>query len=209
MFRLLLVLFACLLLASPAWAEPVNINTASQAELETLPGIGPAKASAIIAYRDANGAFSTPAELDNVPGIGPATLAQLTPLVTVGGAAEVAPAPAPAPALESEPTPEPRPRRQSSSALGLTIEPAGDEPPAPPPSSGLPIEPAPSGARININTASAAQLDELPGIGASKAAAILADREANGPFSSCADLDRVQGIGPTTVANLESMCSVK
>lgn len=47
----------------------VNINTAGQAELETLSGIGPSTAHAIIAFREANGAFRTVEEIMNVPGI--------------------------------------------------------------------------------------------------------------------------------------------
>lgn len=56
---------------------------------------------------------------------------------------------------------------------------------------------------INVNTASADLLTELPGIGPGKAAAIVEDREANGPYESAQDLTRVSGIGDTTVANLE------
>ena len=56
--------------------------------------------------------------------------------------------------------------------------------------------------KINLNTASAAELDLLPSIGPTLAARIIADREANGPFGSLDDLDRVPGIGPKTVAKL-------
>ena len=62
----------------------VNINTATSSQLETLPGIGPAKASAIIQYRTDHGPFTTVAQLDNVPGIGPATMANLSGMVSVG-----------------------------------------------------------------------------------------------------------------------------
>jgi competence protein ComEA len=77
----------------------------------------------------------------------------------------------------------------------------------PSPTAGEPA-PAPvaSGSRVNINTASASELDTLPGIGASKAAAIIADRDQQGPYASCADLQRVTGIGAKTVANLEHLC---
>ena len=56
---------------------------------------------------------------------------------------------------------------------------------------------------INVNTAGTELLTELPGIGPSKAAAIVEDREANGPYESAEDLTRVSGIGDGTVANLE------
>ncbi len=57
--------------------QKVNINTASAAELETLPGIGPTLAANIIAYRQANGPFTTPESLLDVPGIGPSRLEQI------------------------------------------------------------------------------------------------------------------------------------
>lgn len=58
----------------------IHIQTASQAELETLPQIGPAKALAIIDYRERNG-FRSIEDLDKVKGIGPATLEKLRPLI--------------------------------------------------------------------------------------------------------------------------------
>jgi competence protein ComEA len=61
----------------------LNINTATQAELETLPRIGPSTAQAIIEYRDANGPFVTIDDLVEVPGIGPATLENLRELISV------------------------------------------------------------------------------------------------------------------------------
>ncbi|TLF47873.1 ComEA family DNA-binding protein [Halomonas urmiana] len=55
---------------------------------------------------------------------------------------------------------------------------------------------------IDINAADAALLAELPGIGPSKASAIVEDREANGPYESAEDLTRVSGIGEVTVDGL-------
>lgn len=63
--------------------QPVNINTASADELDTLPGVGPATAEAIIAYREQSGPFTSVDQLLDVRGIGDAKLAQLRDLVTI------------------------------------------------------------------------------------------------------------------------------
>jgi len=63
-------------------AYPVNLNTATQAQLETLPGIGPVKAQAILAWRAANGGFANANQLLQVSGIGQATLEGLLPYIT-------------------------------------------------------------------------------------------------------------------------------
>ena len=57
--------------------EPVNVNRAGPAELERLPGVGPAIASALVAWREENGPFASVDELLEVPGIGPAKLAAI------------------------------------------------------------------------------------------------------------------------------------
>jgi competence protein ComEA len=61
----------------------VDINTADQTELETLPGIGPVTAQAILEWRAENGAFATVDQLLDVSGIGDATLSDLEPYVRV------------------------------------------------------------------------------------------------------------------------------
>lgn len=63
-------------------ARKINVNTATQAELESLPDIGPALARRIIEFRTRKGPFRRVDELDNVSGIGPRTLERLRPLVT-------------------------------------------------------------------------------------------------------------------------------
>ncbi len=73
--------------AAAAPAAPVNLNTATQAQLETLPGIGAAAAKRIIEYRDKNGKFKKVEELMNVKGIGEKSFLKLKPLITVGAAA--------------------------------------------------------------------------------------------------------------------------
>jgi competence protein ComEA len=68
----------------PSGATPiVDINTASQAELEALPDVGPVTAQAILTYRSENGAFRSVDELLEVSGIGDATLAKIAPFVTL------------------------------------------------------------------------------------------------------------------------------
>lgn len=61
----------------------VDLNTADSATLDSLPGVGPVTAAAILAWRTANGEFTSVDQLTEVDGIGPATLARLRPLVTV------------------------------------------------------------------------------------------------------------------------------
>ena len=74
--------------AQDAEAEPsgerVNLNTATAAELETLPGIGPRTAELIIEYREEEGPFTRVEDLMNIRGIGERTFLRLRPLIRVG-----------------------------------------------------------------------------------------------------------------------------
>ena len=78
---------------SQAAAAPLDLNTASEAELDRLPGIGPVLAGRIVAHRTAHGRFRTREDLLAVPGIGPRLYERLAPLVTVAPAVPVAAAP--------------------------------------------------------------------------------------------------------------------
>lgn len=77
--------------STPAGAPPsttgasslININTADAAELDKLPGVGPAMSARIVEHRKKNGPFSSVDELDNVQGIGPSKLESLRDLVTI------------------------------------------------------------------------------------------------------------------------------
>ena len=64
-------------------AGPVDVNTATAAQLDELPGIGPSLAAAIIAFRSEHGLFATLDAVEQVPGIGPTKLSQLRPHATV------------------------------------------------------------------------------------------------------------------------------
>ncbi len=65
-------------------ANPVNLNSASVAQLQTLPGIGASTAQRIVEYRQKNGAFKKIEELMNVKGIGEKSFLKLKPLIVVG-----------------------------------------------------------------------------------------------------------------------------
>jgi competence protein ComEA len=179
--RFLFALILGFVFVGGAWAA-VNINAADQAELETLPGIGPSKATAILQYRADHGPFKSVDELDNVSGIGPSTLASIRDLVTIG-----------APGSSTGTASAPATTTTTTAATPTTTAPA---------SSG-------GGCPVNINTADAGSLENLPGIGASKAAAILQYRVDNGPYASCDALDNVSGIGSATLAGLRDCCVVK
>lgn len=78
----LVTLFATIGMALAA----VNINTASEAELDALPGIGAAKAKAIVEYRKTHGDFKTVDDLKNVKGVGDKVFAKLKDQISVSGA---------------------------------------------------------------------------------------------------------------------------
>ena len=169
-FRAFLAATLLLLSLSPVAIADVNVNTASSSELESLPGIGPSKAAAIMQYRTDNGPFESLSQLDSVPGIGPATLQNISSLVVFSGDSTVSVT---------------APSKSSASSSAST------------------------GQVININTASQTDLTTLPGVGPSKAAAIIEYRQANGVFSACSDLQRVRGIGDATVKNISPQCTVE
>jgi len=90
MFRAIRYVVICLALALisvVAQAQTIDINTATATELETLKGIGPAKAKAIVEYRTAHGAFQSVDDLTKVPGVGPKILNDIKDKVSVGGTA--------------------------------------------------------------------------------------------------------------------------
>lgn len=82
MRKVFLVFLAFFVFSVPALAG-IDINTATQSDLERLKGIGPAKAKAIIEYRNKIGSFKSVEELTGVSGIGAGTLRQLGDQITV------------------------------------------------------------------------------------------------------------------------------
>ncbi len=112
-----------------ASAGLIDINTAGVAELDTLPGIGPAKAQAIVAYRTEHGSFARVEDLVEVKGIGPSTYEGLKNLVTVSGGGQV-------PSQEKPLTTSPRsPLEQTNTAaapISITTNDHAPEPAAAP-----------------------------------------------------------------------------
>lgn len=85
--KLLSIFLACFVFAGMALAA-VDLNTASMEELDSLRGIGPVKAQAIIDYRNKNGMFKSVDDLNNVNGFGDKTVEKLRSSLTVGGSGE-------------------------------------------------------------------------------------------------------------------------
>lgn len=149
-------------------------NRADVAELEQVPGFGPATARAIVADRLANGPYRDADDLDRVPGVGPAAVGKVRPYLTVRG--------------QSPPDDPPLPARPPPAATSAAV---GKVRPGDPP--------------INVNTASEAELQRLPGVGPVTAANIVAGR----PFRTVQELDRVPKIGPKTLDKLRPFVVVR
>lgn len=163
----------------PATVAKVDLNLADRTELLQIPGIGPNIADAILAHRQTRGRFESIDELDNVHGIGGKTLGRLREWVRVEQAVSRGQAEPAVERLERKERPAPSPVAGSRK---LT---EGDRP-------------------INVNRASAEELQRLPGIGAKLAERIVAAREER-PFAAAEDLRRVSGIGAKTVEKLRSL----
>ena len=162
--------------------ERIDADRATAAELARLPRVGLALAKAIVAEREAKGPFGSLEGLDRVPGIGPGMLAALAPHLTFAAAA------------------------------GPVFAPVSGQfarPPAPDQGGGGPPAMGGHPPSVNLNTASLSDLDALPGIGPARAAAILQEREARGPFASVDDLARVSGLGPAAIARLRDRVVVR
>jgi competence ComEA-like helix-hairpin-helix protein len=160
--------------------ERVDVDRADAAELDRLPRVGRELARRIVEEREARGPFGRLEGLRRVPGFGPAMLRGLERTATFSGVARAA---AEAPADSPGPSGGPAPKRG-----------------APGPACG----PGP----VSLNTATAAQLDCIPGVGPALAERILADRRLRGPYGRVEDLDRVPGIGTRLVERLRPVLRV-
>lgn len=158
----------------------LDLNKATAEELTKIPGIGPSTAEAIVKYREEHGDFKSIEELDNVPRIGPSKIEKIRPYLRVS-ATTVLTGRGEAVARREE-------------GRGATKTQPGSSAP---------------GAPVNINTASAADLEKIKGIGPSTAKAIVKYREENGPFSSLEELDNVPRIGPSKIEKIRPYVTVE
>ena len=169
------VVFAAKKEAAPAaeakMAGKVDLNTATQADLEKLPGVGPAAAKKIIAGRP----YKSVADLSKA-GIPAATVEKIAPMVAVGGGAAAAAPAVPAKAAETK------------AAATKAAKSAAEAKPA---------------GKVDLNTASQADLEKLPGVGPAAAKKIIAGR----PYKSAADLSKA-GIPAKTVEKITPMVAV-
>lgn len=85
MRKILIALAAAIVLSAAPVMAATNLNTATQQQLEALSGVGPAKAKAIIEYRQKNGEFKSVQDLNKVPGFGDKTVARLSPELSLTG----------------------------------------------------------------------------------------------------------------------------
>jgi competence protein ComEA len=168
----------------------IELNRATADELDRIPGIGPAKARAIIATRDRLGGFSSIGQLRQVSGIGPKVLEKIRPYLRIVPPAQIPDAASTHP-LRLQVNPE---KEQKAAAKNVST-PAGS--------------PAPPASRININTAGVEELDQLTGIGPALARRIVEDRRRRGPFQRPEHLIRVSGIGPKTMEKILPQITIR
>jgi competence protein ComEA len=191
LFESALVLLSALLclpsaaLAAKAKAAKIDLNTATQKELEDLPGVGEATAKKIIAGRP----YSSVGDLEKA-GVSKATIDKIRPLVTASksSAKEAAPAkaaPAVEPAKEKSATKEKTGAKEKSAAAEPARAPAGASKP------------------VDLNTATQKELEDLPGVGEATAKKIIAGR----PYSSVDDLAKA-GVSKSTIGKIQPLVVV-
>ncbi len=189
----------------PGKKSQVDVNSADLKTLQTLPGIGPVLAQRIIDGRP----YKTLADVAKVKGLSPAKLDAIKDTLTFGSAATLAtqtakpakPAKSVTAAAVSEPqapaTPaaaQPAGVNKNQSALSTSAAPA---------SGSLTV-----GQKLNINKATAEELDRLPGIGPAKAKAIIDYRNQNGDFKTIEDIQKVKGIKAGVFSKITDLIQV-
>ncbi len=160
----------------------VDLNSADQKALESLPGVGPATAREIIKARP----FKDVDDLGRVKGMSKGKIEKLRGMVTVGQAKAEKPSAPPAPAAQKPP----------KAGAAAPKAPSGAE------KKSTALAP---GERVNINTASKEKLEALTGIGPAKAQAIIDGR----PYNSPEDIMKVKGIKQGTYNKIKDQITVR
>jgi len=166
--------------AEPVPGALVDLNTADQKALEALPGVGPTTAKKIIAARP----FKSVDDLSQIKGLSKAKVAALKDKVIVGP--EKAAPPKAKPTVVT-PAPAPAPAAEKPAATKQPASPA--KPAAAEKGKATPAKLAP-GEKVNLNTASAEELDKLFDIGTVRSQAIIEGR----PYKKIEDVMKVKGI---------------
>ncbi len=175
-------------------AYRVDLNESPSSELQLVPGLGPILAQRVVEYRQQHGPFRQIEDLTQVKGIGEATLQRLRPWVVIGLSRPLTPLTTPSrdPAtfrtpqlvrLERKPTRAP----VASGRLAQNVQRVGTP--------------------IDINHASAAELERLPGIGKVLAQRIIEERQ-RARFDSIDAVDRVRGIGPKRLEQIRPLIHI-
>jgi len=172
-------------------AARLDLNAASYDQLMTLPGIGEVRAREIIATREALGQFDSIDQLVAIQGIGPRSLERLRPRLKVEQPAK--PSATQVPAL-SPPVATPSAASPAPAPLAIPA-PAAPPPPQPVLAAAADSSRRPISSPVNINKAGLEELMSLEGIGEVKARAIMAHRQAKGPFRTTRAIMDVRGIG--------------
>jgi DNA uptake protein ComE-like DNA-binding protein len=181
---LTLVLPASLAFAAKSRTQKVDLNTATQQELEALPGVGAATAVKIIAGRP----YASVAELSKA-GVSASTIEKISPIVKVGRFSKSS-----ATSTEKTTAKEKAPKAEKKSAAVA----APDAQKSAPAKVGTAAET--TSGPVNLNTASQKDLEALPGVGPATAKKIVAGR----PYSSVADLSKA-GVSASTIKKISPL----